>query len=296
MTMKETELYNIEQRQKKEDERIAKFLGITYDELHQTKWHLEEELDEDGLFKNYIVLFEEEPPKNIKNKIKDLIDNTQVVIPPYEIEEEEDYYFEEQFEVIIDTKDFYENFRKEVENVKLLNELEIDSKPLLSILKKQLFITLIGALETFLSETFINLATVDDVYFRNFIETYPNFKERKFQLNEIFQEYEKINMTAKREMLEVIYHNLPKVKNMYTSTFKIVFPDIVELLQDINTRHDLVHRNGKTKDGKEIIIQKDNVSDLIIRILDFGENIRNSLEEDFNKYQQLTAAKNHWGR
>lgn len=294
--MKKTKLYSVEQSQKNEDERIAKYLGITYDELLQTKWHLEEELGKDGLIKNYIVCFENEPSKHIKNKIKGLTANNQVSIPPYEIEEEEDYYFEEQFEVIFDNKHFYDSFISEVENVKRLNELEIDSKPLLSILKKQLFITLIGALETFLSETFINLTSVNDEYFRNFIEKYPSFKERKFQLNEIFQEYEKLNVTAKREMLEVIYHNLPKVKNMYTSTFKIVFPDIIELLKDINTRHDLVHRNGKTKDGKEIVIQKENVSDLINKILDFVESIRNSLKEDFDNYQQLTAAKNHWGR
>ena len=144
-------------------------------------------------------------------------------------------------------------------------------------MKRQLYITAIGALETFLSETFINVVNENSEYFRNFVQTYPNFKERKFQLNEIYGEYDKLQDTAKKEMLEVIYHNLAKVRNMYVLTFKIEFPDISNLSKAVNTRHDLVHRNGKTKDGADVTVNKGIVTELLNQISIFVEHISNSL-------------------
>ena len=267
----------IERMQEQDDEKLALLLGITYDELSETEWHIETNESKDGMIYNYVVYFEESSPKEILDKIKDLDENNQVWLTPHEIDNEEYYDYEEQYEAIIANKFFYDSFQSEIRNVQLLNELEIEDYKLLSVLKRQLFITAIGALETFLSETFINLTHENDEFFRNFIETYPNFKERKFQLNEIYGEYDKLKETAKKEMLEIIYHNLAKVRNMFISTFKIDFPEIAELSKAVNTRHDLVHRNGKTKNGENITIQKETVANLLLIILDFVENISNSL-------------------
>ena len=79
-------------------------------------------------------------------------------------------------------------------------------------------------------------------------------------------------------MLEIIYHNLDKVQNMYVATFEITFPDIAELSKLVVTRHDLVHRNGKTKEGEEVIVDKDVVNDLIAKISKFVEEISLALK------------------
>jgi hypothetical protein len=51
----------------------------------------------------------------------------------------------------------------------------------------------------------------------------------------------------------VIYHNIWKVRPMYESVLGIGFPeDLVDLQKAIMTRHDIVHRNCKTKDGDHI--------------------------------------------
>ncbi|NOU47531.1 MAG: hypothetical protein HOO86_10775 [Bacteroidales bacterium] len=266
-----------EQQQQKDDEKLAELLGITYDELLETEWHQEPDEHNDGSTFGYIVYFENSSPRHILDKIKGLDENNQVWFSPLDFYNEEYYDYEEQYEAIIANKFFYDSFQNEISNVRQLNEIELDSLILQSVLKRQLYITAIGALETFLSETFINITDEHPEFFRNFIETYPNFKERKFQLNEIYGEYDKLQETAKKEMLEVIYHNLAKVKNMYISTFKIEFPDIVELSRAVNTRHDLVHRNGKTKDGDDVIILKETVTNLLNQTLDFVDHISNSL-------------------
>lgn len=266
-----------EQLQQKDDENLAKLLGITYDELCETDWHIETDESKDGLLYGYVVYFEDSSPKHILDKIEGLDKDNQVWLSPHDLDDEEDYDYEEQFEAIIANKSFYDSFQNEISNVRQLNEIQLESPELLIVLKRQLYITAIGALETFLSETFINVTNENSDYFRNFVETYPNFKERKFQLNEIYGEYDKLQDTAKKEMLEVIYHNLAKVRNMYVSTFKIEFPDISELSKAVNTRHDLVHRNGKTKDGADVTVNKEIVTELLNQISIFVEHISKSL-------------------
>ena len=266
-----------ERLQQKEDEDLAKLLGITYDELCETEWHIETDESKDGLVYSYVVYFEDSSPPHILDKIEGLDKDKQVWLSPHELEDEEYYDYEEQYEAIIANKFFYDSFKDEISHVRQLNEIELESHKLLIVLKRQLYITAIGALETFLSETFINVTNENTDYFRNFVETYPKFKERKFKLNEIYGENHKLQETAKKEMLEVIYHNLAKIRSMYVSTFKIEFPDISELSKAVNTRHDLVHRNGKTKDGAYVTINKEIVSELLNQILSFVENISKSL-------------------
>lgn len=78
-------------------------------------------------------------------------------------------------------------------------------------------------------------------------------------------------------MLEIIYHNLDKVQNMYVATFKIEFPNIENLSKSIATRHDLVHRNGKTKENIQVVVNTETINKLIELILEFVEEISNSL-------------------
>lgn len=252
-------------------------MGINYDELCETEWRIETDESKDNLVYGYVVYFGHNSPRHILDKIEGLDKNNQVWLSPHDLDDEEDYDYDEQYEAIIANKFFYDSFQNEISNVKQLNDIQLESLKLLIVLKRQLYITAIGTLETFLSETFINVINENPEYFRNFVETYPNFKERKFQLNEIYGEYDKLQDTARKEILEVIYHNLVKVRNMYVSTFKIEFPDISELSKAVNTRHDLVHRNGKTKDGFDVTVNKEIVTELLNQISVFVEHISKSL-------------------
>jgi hypothetical protein len=47
-------------------------------------------------------------------------------------------------------------------------------------------------METFLADAFINLTIDNEKYLKNFIETHPDFKKRKFELGEIYEEIAKI--------------------------------------------------------------------------------------------------------
>ena len=84
---------------------------------------------------------------------------------------------------------------------------------------------------------------------------------------------EQLDSTVKKTILDTIFHNLPIIKKMYEDTFSINFPSIKKMYNYVLLRHDLVHRNGKTKDGKDVEIDDDYIDKVILDTKDFIEKI-----------------------
>jgi hypothetical protein len=269
--------YGMEFRQQKDDEILAERLGITYDELLETEWYIETEESNDGMIYGYVVYFNN-APKHILKKIRGLNSDNQVWINPFVFDQEDYYDYEDQYNAIISNKQYYDNFVREINSIQELNKLQLENGDLDKVLRRQLYVAIVGIFEAFLSETFINQIDENTSYFRNFVETFPQFSTQKFQLKDIFQEYEKLKKTVQKAVLEVIYHNLDKVQNMYVATFNIEFPDIGELSKVVTLRHDLVHRNGKTKEGEEVIVTPQMIKALINSVIAFVDEISEKLQ------------------
>jgi len=261
----------IEKQQEDEDLNLSGKLDITFDELMQLDYQINEVTDEEGNITSYRIKFAKTAPKSILEKVKGIDDNNEVEFEPWELFDA--YYPEEQFEAIVSNKHYYQRFLDAVESANKLNAVDFGDDGLSVILKRQTYISIIAALEAFLSETFVNLTNDNPGYFRKFVETFHDFKDRKVELKQIFSEYDKIRETGKIAMLEVIYHNLPKVSGMYEATFGIQFPEYKDIYQCVLVRHDLVHRNGKTKDGKAVTIDTAAVDDVIEKATDFANKI-----------------------
>ena len=267
----------IEMHEQEGDRHLADLLGITYEDIIELVYEIETDQSNDGLVYNYRVEFDtDNSPNHILRKIKNIEEGCRVYLQPWEFDQEYDY--DEQFEAITENKEYLQKFRDEIKNLKALNNLELQDDVLKGILTRQLYISVIGTMETFLADAFINLTNDNEEYFRNFIETHPEFKKRKFELREIFEEYDKIKETAKIIMLDTIYHNLRIVSLMFKDTFKIEFPSISEVYECVLKRHDLVHRNGKTKEGDPVDTDETAVNELIIKVSFFIDEISEKLD------------------
>ncbi len=267
----------IEMQEQESHRHLADLLGITFDELIELEYEIATDESKDGLVYNYRIEFDTaNSPKNILQKIKNLEDGCRVYLQPWDMEQGYDY--EEQYEAITENKEYLQKFRDELSNLRLINALSVPDKSLKDILTRQLYISVIGTMETFLSDAFINLTNDNNEYFKNFIETHPEFKKRKFELREIFDKYDKLKETAKVIMLDTIYHNLPSVSQIFKDTFKIDFPSIKEVYECVLKRHDLVHRNGKTKDGTPVETDENSVKELIDKVTNFVEEIAKKLD------------------
>lgn len=198
-------------------------------------------------------------------------------------DEYDDYYIDEQIDSFLYSENPYSKFIDEMHKLKELNKLSLNNNELERTLKRQIYSSTITCLEDYLSTTLINNVLNDNILFRKFVETYENFKKEKFSLNQIFIKREQLESKVKEHLLGIIYHNLRIVKGIYETTFDIKFPDINEVMKIVINRHHMVHRNGKDKDGNEIILDINNVNDVIYKVEEFIKKIDLLLTNNINK-------------
>jgi len=180
-----------------------------------------------------------------------------------------DEYQEEQIQTYLFNSNSLDIFNREISNIEKLNELSVEDKNLEVTLKRQLYSGVVTCMEDYLSDKLINSVLKNSELFKRFVKTFHGIRDRKFSLSEIFEKQEQLETIVKKELLDIIYHDLPKVKGMYEDTFDISFPEIGELTKIVLQRHNMVHRNGKTKEGEIINVDKDSIKETIKKTKEF---------------------------
>jgi hypothetical protein len=77
----------------------------------------------------------------------------------------------------------------------------------------------------------------------------------------------------KEELVSIAYHNLPEISALYSNVMNIDIGSIDELTTIVERRHDLVHRNGKNKQGELIELSHAMVIEAIEKIELFMERV-----------------------
>jgi hypothetical protein len=139
-------------------------------------------------------------------------------------------------------------------------------EPLADVHRRLLFANAIGALETFLSDTFINRVFADDRLLQAYIDTEPKFKERKVPFKDILRQAATVTEEARKELLDVVWHNIAKVKPMFAAVLGIDLGDLSDIAAAIQIRHDIVHRNGRKKDGTIVHVGASAIESLLSEI------------------------------
>lgn len=131
-------------------------------------------------------------------------------------------------------------------------------------LHRLLYTNVITALEAYLADFFSRAVTDHATIRRKFVETNGDFQKEKVCISEIFKTWEGLEEKLKEYLAEIAWHNLARIKPMFKSALGIDFPEkLDELFRGILVRHDLVHRNGKKKDGSDHTITRARIEDLI---------------------------------
>jgi hypothetical protein len=203
---------------------------------------------------------------------------------------EENYIDKDQLEAILSNTDFYLTFLDEIASLRVLNKLSVPHPKAKRTMSRTLYIGVIACLETYLSDAFINTVLSNENYLRSFFRSFKDFSNQKLGMNELLDFNSKREEIAKKAMLEVIYHNLPKVSKMYEGTLDIEFPKFSEIQKAVSIRHDLVHRNGKNKDGIESSIDSIMVDDIISKVESFISEIDQKLKEKDNPSESSSAS------
>lgn len=130
-----------------------------------------------------------------------------------------------------------------------------------------LFANVISALETYLCDTFVSALESDADSVRRFVETYPEFGQRKIPYADAFRTVDDAPEEARRILLELSWHNMSRVQALYRDVLAIdLRPILSEVARAIPLRHDIVHRNGKDLEGNPVVINADDVTTLMERV------------------------------
>jgi hypothetical protein len=182
-------------------------------------------------------------------------------------------------EDIAQITEYYGNFKGAIINVETLLNIHIDPS-VTPFLLRLLYVNVITALETYLSDAFISTVVNSPILMRRFIETTPEFKVEKVALADVFKAVEDAERKARTYLIDVVWHHIERVKPMYRDTLGIEFPeDLSSIFRAVLTRHDIVHRNGKTKDGEEIDITPAKVFELIVFARTLAQHVDTQLAE-----------------
>jgi hypothetical protein len=139
------------------------------------------------------------------------------------------------------------------------------AEPLRQNFCRMLFGNVVAALEAYLSDFFISALKEDGKLLRKLVESNKEFKERKIPLSDVFKSHDGIEMLVKEFLTGLTWHNLPRIRPLYGEVIDITFDDAAtqELIRAVVVRHDIVHRNGKTKDGRDVLITEDDINKLL---------------------------------
>ena len=115
---------------------------------------------------------------------------------------------------------------------------------------RMIYSSIITSLETYLSDAFYKKVSIDNVLLEKCLEPNPEFEKRQYSLTEVIDWHKNLRKRVTDYLFNIIWHNLPKIQNMYRDVLGVNFPeDISHLHRAVAIRHDLVHRNGRTKSG-----------------------------------------------
>ena len=140
-------------------------------------------------------------------------------------------------------------------------------------LYRLLYANIISKMEAFLCDTIVNYVLSCEVHKRRFVQKYEPLASQKFQMSAIYAKYESLDKIIKESLTSIVYHDIKLVRELYKKVADIELPYTKAIEDAIHIRHDIVHRNGKDKDGNlhtvtkvDVEMLSDNVKDFIYEI------------------------------
>ncbi len=143
--------------------------------------------------------------------------------------------------------------------------------------RRLLFANVITALETYLSDSFMNRVLQDPMRIQAHLDADPRFKERKIAYRDVLREAAKLEQAVRSELLDMVWHDLSRIKPMYKAALGVDLGEIGDMMKDVLVRHDIVHRNGRSKTGEPVDIQPSHITDLIAKVRALATSINEQL-------------------
>ena len=142
--------------------------------------------------------------------------------------------------------DLVETYDKAIDNIIILSTLAIDDVSE-RLLQRILFANVYSSMEAFLQDTCIYYLMREQKYKEAFIKLNDTFSKRS--LYENVDKNKEIDRKIINNVKNKVFHRLSEeICPLFKNIFGISFPDYKYINDNLTIRHDIVHRNGFSKD------------------------------------------------
>jgi len=175
--------------------------------------------------------------------------------------------------------DFEGTFRRSMAGLRtLLKQVSPNAVQLKQAFYRMLYASAIAAMETFLSDAFLQQVIPHRDRMEKLLLTAPELAARTYSLADVVDWNANLPQRVTKYLSDIIWHNLSKVTPMYSDVLGISFPSkLGPIYRAILLRHDLVHRNGRTKDHRAHKLSVDEVNQLFDDVEGFVKHITDQL-------------------
>lgn len=162
------------------------------------------------------------------------------------------------------TPDPLREYHEGVKNILNIMKVSLNDWESYDVLCRLMYSNIITIMETYLSDCFTQIILRDKNLKLKLIASIPELNEKKFFLKDAQIWLDSIDDNIIETLQKISFHNLGRVIGMYKKVLGVSFPDNFGTLFDaINTRHNIIHRNGKDKTGRIIQITRKDVESLV---------------------------------
>lgn len=145
------------------------------------------------------------------------------------------------------------------------------------LLNRLAFAFLFSAFETYLWETMVYWLEEDDKATARILDRLPEFASKELKGKDARAFVENAKENIKGYMQRLPWHRWSDVRPLLQIGLDVKVPEFGGFKGDLKVRHDIVHRNGTTKDGQPIRISEQDLYDFGVRINSYAELLEQSL-------------------
>ena len=198
------------------------------------------------------------------------------------------------FEMTQANADFLKTFAKSIALLRRLAKRQVPRQlNLQQPFYRMLYSSAITSMESYLSDAFFQRIINNEELIDRLLMTAPEFKEKKYAIADLVDWKAQSRKKISDYLLDMVWHNLPKVEALYKNVLDVSFPnDTSSIHRAVAVRHDLVHRNGRTKTGTFHKFSHSDIESLFFTIEQFIKHIDDQIRKYSNDQKIIHQRKN----
>lgn len=193
---------------------------------------------------------------------------------------------EDEFEMFLEDErldDPYRIFVRSSSGLHALARVDFTNVRLEQAQMRMLYANYIGTMEAYLCDRLISLVTYNDAALKKFLSAHKKLGTKSIPLQAILGNPSIVIEQVEEHLKSQLYHRIDVVTELYRDAFGIdVFKNSdrkIALEDAIKLRHDIVHRNGRAKDGVMISLDQSMVTRVSMLVGGLVNEIETALED-----------------